>query len=182
LSADTKPSSTKYNRVPKAASPGSASKPESTSSDDPNLPLSEQLLPTYMSCRTAFDEAFYCNSFGGKFNDLYRYGGLESCSGHWNKFWFCMRTRTWSEPEKKEAIRDYYRKVEAAKYGRGKDGQKALSSESIWKSRERKVPVKDGGFNKIDPEKFVGTDEEWNKVEQERRRNRVIELSRGTVT
>jgi hypothetical protein len=132
-----------------------------------------------MSCRTAFDEAFYCNSFGGKFNDLYRYGGLESCSAHWNKFWFCMRTRTWSENEKKEAIREYYRKVETAKYGWSGKG---LSSENVWRSRERKVDVEEGGFDRIKPEVFEGSDQEWNRLEMERRRNKVAELEKGVVS
>ncbi|KAG9239092.1 hypothetical protein BJ875DRAFT_449385 [Amylocarpus encephaloides] len=153
LNADVKPSRTKYNRVPRA--PLAISPPDmpsDVSSPDPNLPISEQLLPTYMSCRVAFDEAFYCNSFGGKFNDLYRYGGLKSCSENWNKFWFCMRTRTWSENQKKGAIKDYYRKREKLRYGaNGKE--KRPSSEDIWKSRESKVEW--GESFKVDPDDNV---------------------------
>lgn len=37
------------------------------------------LLPRSMSCRQAFDQAFYCQSLGGKFNDIYRHGQLRSC-------------------------------------------------------------------------------------------------------
>src|SRR4051794_40350978 len=47
LSADAKPSSTKYNRVRKGPSTPTSSNSNSSPSNDPNLPLSEQLLPTY---------------------------------------------------------------------------------------------------------------------------------------
>ncbi|TVY46457.1 Early meiotic induction protein [Lachnellula occidentalis] len=157
LDADVRPSSTKYSRVGRAAPPQTSSTPEALS----NAPLSEQLLPTTMSCREAFDSAFYCNSFGGKFQDIYRQGSLQPCSEHWSKFWFCMRTRQWSTPEKEEAIRGYYRKVEAKKYKEG-------SSEDLWKSREAKVPV-DTAF-KLKFEPFPGeNDDEWNRLERERR-------------
>jgi len=72
-----------------------------------------------------------------------------------------MRTRQWSTPEKEEAIRGYYRKVEAKKYREG-------SSEDLWKSREAKVPV-DTAF-KLKFEPFPGeNDDEWNRLERERR-------------
>ena len=72
-----------------------------------------------------------------------------------------MRTRQWSKPEKEEAIREYYRKVEGKKYGEG-------SSEDVWMSREGKLPV-DEVF-KARVEAFPGgNDEEWNRMERERR-------------
>jgi hypothetical protein len=114
-----------------------------------------------MSCRVSFDAAFYCNSFGGKFNDIYRYGSLKPCSEHWNKFWFCMRTRQWSKPQKEEAIREYYRKIERKKYAEA-------SSEDVWKSRERKVPEEE--TFKVRVEAFPGeNDREWNRMERENR-------------
>lgn len=67
----------------------------STPSDPPTAANNEELDPSFprrMSCRAAFDSAFYCASLGGHFNDLYRYGQLRSCSEHWSDFWFCMRT------------------------------------------------------------------------------------------
>jgi len=95
LGADVQPSSTKYNRVPQPPLQHSnISKPS-------NLTLEEELLPTEMSCRQAFDAAFYCQSLGGQFNNLYRYGGIRSCSENWKDFWFCMRTKSYP-PELKE--------------------------------------------------------------------------------
>lgn len=96
LEADVRPSSTKYNRFMKTLpKQNSASKPS-------NLTLEEELLPTEMSCRQAFDAAFYCQSLGGQFNNLYRYGGIRSCSENWKDFWFCMRTKSYT-PEQKES-------------------------------------------------------------------------------
>jgi hypothetical protein len=123
------------------------------------------LLPRTMSCRVAFDEAFYCNSFGGRFNDLYRYGTLRSCSENWNNFWFCMRTRGYSEREKEAAIKEHYRRKETMKYAKtlGKE-----SSEGVWKSREKKLEWGDA-FNVPFPD-FDGSDEEWNRQQAEWRK------------
>jgi hypothetical protein len=95
LEADVRPSSTKYNRVPQPP-PSHNVLPKPT-----NLTLEEELLPTEMSCRQAFDAAFYCQSLGGQFNNLYRYGNIRSCSENWKDFWFCMRTKSYT-PEQKE--------------------------------------------------------------------------------
>ena len=97
LEADVRPSSTKYNRVPQ---PPPA---HSTVTQSSNLTLEESLLPTEMSCRQAFDAAFYCQSLGGQFNNLYRYGTIRSCSENWKDFWFCMRTKGYP-PEQKEGM------------------------------------------------------------------------------
>ncbi|KAK0125309.1 hypothetical protein ONS95_000663 [Cadophora gregata] len=172
LDADIRPSSTKYNRVPRnAPSSTHQSQTQSSSSqntDAANKPLAEQLLPTTMSCRTAFDEAFYCNSFGGRWNDLYRYGTLKSCSDQWNNFWFCMRTRTYGDKQKEAAVREHYRQRESSKYSKelGKE-----SSEDVWKSRDKKV---EWGEAFIAPfPGFSGTDEEWRQRELDRRRGKV---------
>lgn len=159
IEADTRPSSTKYNRIPKQAPLSDAA--ESTPS---NEPLSEQILPTTMSCRDAFDSAFYCNSLGGQFNNLYRYGTVGACSENWDDFWFCMRTRAFGDREKQEAIRARYREKEKRKYGRDEFGK---SSEDVWKSRDTKVEL-GKAFNTPFPD-FSGTDEEWNRVERETR-------------
>lgn len=163
LEADVKPSSSKYNRVPRQ--PPTNSSIPSTRNNDGEEPLSEQLLPKTMSCRVAFDEAFYCNSFGGRFNDLYRYGNLRSCSEHWDNFWFCMRTRGYSEKEKEAAIMEHYRKKEIMKYAKafGKE-----SSENVWKSREKKLDWGEA-FNVPFPD-FDGSDEEWNRQQAEWRK------------
>ncbi|KAJ4991937.1 hypothetical protein SVAN01_02532 [Stagonosporopsis vannaccii] len=111
----------------------SAASPSTTSTEefDPTLPRS-------MSCRAAFDSAFYCSSLGGHFNDLYRYGQLRSCSEHWNDFWFCMRTKnSYSGPEVKERlIQERYA-----------DKEKALkakpNSEDVWVRRGRGEEVRE---------------------------------------
>lgn len=110
LEADVRPSSTKYNRVPQPPPPKHSSAPQSPSQSLPAeaqrpslLPpanLEEELFPIDMSCRQAFDAAFYCQSMGGQFNNLYRYGGIRSCSENWNDFWFCMKLKSQSGPVK----------------------------------------------------------------------------------
>jgi Protein of unknown function (DUF3128) len=69
-----------------------------------NLTLEDELLPTEMSCRQVFDAAFYCQSLGGQFNNLYRYGGIRSCSQHWKDFWFCMRMKNYTAGQKEGMI------------------------------------------------------------------------------
>ncbi|RSL50263.1 hypothetical protein CEP54_012026 [Fusarium duplospermum] len=101
----------------------------------PRDALSEALLPTEMSCRQAFDQAWACNSMGGQWNAVYRYGEMRSCSEHWDDFWFCMRTKGYSPEMREKAIREHYRAKEFVKYGPGKP-----SSEDVWESREEKVP------------------------------------------
>ncbi|KAE8134050.1 hypothetical protein BDV38DRAFT_256528 [Aspergillus pseudotamarii] len=112
-------------------SSSSAESPESASS----LPSSiapESIYPDTMSCRSAFDYAFFCQSFGGQFVNVYRYGELRSCSEHWDNFWLCMKTRTWSDGARKKAVRDHYRK-KAIKYKTGP------SSEDVWDLRTEPV-------------------------------------------
>ncbi|KAL4875550.1 hypothetical protein BJY04DRAFT_201619 [Aspergillus karnatakaensis] len=88
----------------------------------------DSLYPDTMSCRAAFDYAFFCQSIGGQFVNVYRYGELRSCSEHWENFWLCMKTRTQGDQEKKRVIRDHYRK-KAIKYKTGP------SSEDVWDVR-----------------------------------------------
>lgn len=87
-------------------------------------------LPRTMSCRAAFDSAFYCSSLGGHFNDLYRYGQLRSCSDHWNDFWFCMRTKnSYSGQDVKERmVQDRYREKEMQL-------MRGPNSEDVWVRR-----------------------------------------------
>ncbi|KXS96215.1 hypothetical protein AC578_9640 [Pseudocercospora eumusae] len=93
----------------------------------------EAMFPRTMSCRQQFDQAFYCQSLGGKFNDIYRYGHLRSCSEQWGAFWFCMRTRTLPDHEKEEKIKEFYRvRDERRKAEHG-------SSEDVWHVRTRAV-------------------------------------------
>ncbi|KAK5937251.1 hypothetical protein PMZ80_010551 [Knufia obscura] len=94
----------------------------------------EALYPAEMSCRSALDYAMFCQSFGGQFVNIYRYGEFRSCKNHWADFWMCMRTRQWDEKDRAKAIQDHYR----TKAVRWKTGP---SSEDIWDVR--KEPVKD---------------------------------------
>lgn len=91
------------------------------------------LYPRTMSCRQAFDQAFYCQSLGGKFNDIYRFGKLQSCSEQWGAFWFCMRTKSLAKDEKERQIRDYY----AAREERMK--KESGNSENVWELRTTPV-------------------------------------------
>ncbi|KAL3477982.1 hypothetical protein BJX99DRAFT_116336 [Aspergillus californicus] len=110
-----------------SSTPTSASKSQSPPSIAP-----ESLYPDTMSCRAAFDYAFFCQSLGGQFVNVYRYGELRSCSEHWENFWMCMKIRTNSDKEKQRKIRDHYRK-KAIKYKTGP------SSEDVWDVRVEPV-------------------------------------------
>ena len=126
-------------------------------------PVSESLLPTTMSCRQAFDHAFHCNSLGGQWTSVYRSGTVRSCSEQWDDFWFCMRTRAYSGAMKEEAIKDYYRQKELRKYGPGMP-----NSTDVWEPRTEKLPpgtAFQGRYEKPDI-----SDEEWRRLEIERRR------------
>lgn len=94
----------------------------------------DALYPSEMSCRSALDYAMFCQSFGGQFVNVYRFGEFRSCKNHWSDFWLCMRTRSWDEGEKARAIQDHYKK-KAVKWKTGP------SSEDVWDVR--KEPVKD---------------------------------------
>jgi hypothetical protein len=101
----------------------------STQPETPTSPIApESLYQDTMSCRNAFDYAFFCQSFGGQFVNVYRYGELRSCSDHWDNLWLCMKTRTWPENLRKKAILDHNRK-KAIKYKTGP------SSEDVWDVR-----------------------------------------------
>ncbi|KAH8422991.1 EMI1 family protein [Aspergillus melleus] len=110
--------------------------PESTTPSSSIAP--ESLYPDTMSCRSAFDYAFFCQSFGGQFVNVYRYGELRSCSEHWDNFWLCMKTRTWSEASRKKAIRDHNR-MKAIIFKTGP------SSEDVWDLRTEPVQKAFGG-------------------------------------
>jgi hypothetical protein len=106
----------------------SKSSPASSAPPPPEDISPDSLYPTEISCQSAFDYAFFCQSFGGQFVNIYRYGGFRSCSNHWEDFWQCMRTRNWAEKDRKLAIQDHYRK-RAVKYKTGP------SSEDVWEVR-----------------------------------------------
>ena len=120
--------------------------PDGTPQQKPPLAPHERLLadgtvnihpiaiyPRQMSCRQAFDQAFYCQSLGGKFNDIYRFGHLRDCSEQWGAFWFCMRTRTLPDQDKQGMIAEYYA-------GRDEKRRREVgNSESVWDLREKAV-------------------------------------------
>jgi hypothetical protein len=138
---------------------------------DTNLSLEDSLYPTQMSCREAFDSAFYCQSLGGQFNALYRYGGIQSCSEHWSAFWFCMRSRSYPEDQKAAMIRDHYKK-RALKYKVGP------SSEDVWESREKRIDNPEEAFSHGIQELLPGeTDQQWNERERKRRESKAA----GTI-
>ena len=102
--------------------------------------------PTEMSCRSSFDYAMFCQSFGGQFVNVYRYGAFRSCSNHWDDFWLCMRTRQWNKEDRQKAIQEHYRK-KAVKWKTGP------SSEDVWEVRTE--PVKNpisGNFVELEAE------------------------------
>ena len=106
----------------------------------------EALYPRSMSCRQAFDQAFYCQSLGGKFNDIYRHGHLNSCSEQWGAFWFCMRVRQYADADKQEVIKEFYRERDERRQ------REFGSSEDVWEIRTKGVerafwkdPDADGG-------------------------------------
>ncbi|OLN92180.1 Early meiotic induction protein 1 [Colletotrichum chlorophyti] len=147
------------------SSPDSPSQTNNRSSTTPATldPVSESTLPTEMSCRQAFDMAFHCQSVGGQWNHIYRYGTMRSCSEHWEDFWFCMRIKGYTGKMKEDVIRDYYRQKEHAKYGDGKP-----SSEDVWQARTTKIPPGTAFTEKF--EEPTLDDEEWQRMEIERRR------------
>lgn len=109
------------------------SKDRSDSPPPSNVPAPDDispdsLYPREIHCRSALDYAMFCQSFGGQFVNVYRYGSLRSCSNHWQDFWLCMRTRKWSGEARAQAIQDHYRK-KSIKYKTGP------SSEDIWEVR-----------------------------------------------
>ncbi|CAD0056761.1 unnamed protein product [Aureobasidium pullulans] len=80
----------------------------------------------------------------GKFNDIYRYGELKSCSDNWNAFWFCMRIKALPDHEREERIKEFYQaKDERDKAEKG-------SSEKIWDIRTE--PVKKAFWRNPDDE------------------------------
>lgn len=133
-------------------SPGMETDVSSSSSSSSND--ISALYPRTMSCRSAFDYAFFCQSFGGQFLNVYRYGTLRSCSEHWSDFWFCMRTNSYPSEERERMIADRYRK-KAIKYRTGP------SSEDVWELRTK--PLK-GAFQGD----FVALERQMEREQQER--------------
>lgn len=138
-SATTAPHDPDFYAAHPHLTPPSLTTPSSTPNESTSAePEFDPTLPRSMSCRAAFDSAFYCSSLGGHFNDLYRYGQLRSCSDHWSDFWFCMRTKnSYSGAEVKERlIQERYAEKEKAMKSRP-------NSEDVWTRRGPGEEVKE---------------------------------------
>jgi hypothetical protein len=141
----------------------SSQEPATPTNAPPHSALSEALLPSDMSCRQAFDQAWQCNSLGGQWNAVYRYGSMRSCSEQWDDFWFCMRTKSYSGEMKARAIKEHYRNKEHNKYhvpGRP-------SSEDVWEPRPEMVAPGTAFTTAMDLPQM--DDEEYRRIETERR-------------
>ncbi|ESZ95311.1 hypothetical protein SBOR_4308 [Sclerotinia borealis F-4128] len=171
IEAENRLASTKSNRSSRDSPTESSHYPSAQTSprNDPSEPLSTQVLPTTMSCRTAFDAAFYCQSFGGQFNNLYRYGTARDCGESWSDFWFCMKTRTYADNEKAKVIKARWIEKEKRRYGDPEDKNKELgkSSEDVWKGRDQRLEW--GEAFCVEEPKWTGSDDEWRKMEKEHR-------------
>ncbi|KAK1639863.1 hypothetical protein BDP81DRAFT_391914 [Colletotrichum phormii] len=163
-STPSKPSSSSSSWFSLKSSPDSPSQTSNRAITPPSdNPVAESTLPTNMSCRQAFDMAFHCQSVGGQWNSIYRYGTMRSCSEHWEDFWFCMRIKSYTGKMKEDSIRDHYRQKEFEKYGDGKP-----SSEDVWQARTTKVPPGTAFTESL--EEPTINDEEWQRMEIERRK------------
>ena len=121
--------------------PEAASRADETARNPPppaSEELAETLYPIKMSCSQAFDQAYYCSSMSGQLGNVYRYGGLRSCTEQWKQWRFCMRTKAMSDDEKKRRIREFYMEKNAKK-------RVGRSSERIWEVRTEPVV---GAFGK----------------------------------
>ncbi|KAI4179236.1 MAG: hypothetical protein LQ346_007238 [Caloplaca aetnensis] len=119
--------------IPKPTAASTRPTQEPTTPDESTL-TSISHYPTEMSCRSAFDSAFYCQSLGGQFTNVYRYGTFRDCSEQWSQFWFCMKTNKGflGDQERESRIRDHYR-LREKKYRVGP------SSEDVWRPRTKKL-------------------------------------------
>ena len=107
---------------------------------DPNSIDPVALLPTTLSCRTTFDDAYFCQSMGGQLASVYRYGELRDCSERWSDFWFCMRTMNsgLGEEASAKAVKERW----GAKMKRLRT--KGRTSEDVWRIRDTVVGAEEG--------------------------------------
>jgi hypothetical protein len=124
--------------------------PSSPPSSEVTTETYDPSLPTTMSCRAAFDSAFYCSSLGGHFNDIYRYGQLRKCSEHWADWRFCMSLSSSSAEGKVRAVQEHYKAKEDKLKGQP-------NSEDVWRKRGPGEEVKNP---------FGRAEEEARRVEE----------------
>jgi len=142
---------------PASAIPSNTPIPDHDSSTP--IPLtSAHTLPSTVSCRTIFDNAFHCQSLGGQWNSVYRHGTLRDCSPLWYDFWWCMRTNrvSMTEEERARQVRKRYEEKER----RLREGS---NSEEIWE--ERKVLV-----GRVWEERYVDEEDEGEGEAEVKRR------------
>ncbi|KAF2247973.1 hypothetical protein BU26DRAFT_505744 [Trematosphaeria pertusa] len=128
-----------------STSPTPPQDPSATTTSTPGDSDYDPTLPTTMSCRAAFDAAFYCSSLGGHFNSIYRYGQLRSCSEHWADWRFCMALKGSSAEARARAIQARYREKEE------RIRQKP-SSEDVWERRRMPEEMVVAPFGKAEEE------------------------------
>jgi len=158
LSAEMATHTSTHASRPDGSDHSPATSTSTTASSDSISP--DSLFPTSMSCRQAFDSAFYCQSLGGQFNNIYRYGGMRDCSANWWQFWFCMRTKSQPEEKRRRMIQEHYRQ-RAVKYKVGP------SSEDVWEVRtEPVVGAFQGDLEALEREEGEG-EGEAGRVERE---------------
>lgn len=145
-----------------SSSPADAITDENPNGEPRLSPLAESLLPTTMNCEQAFNFAFYCQSLGGQWNYIYRYGTVRSCGEHWDDFFFCMRAKgTPAGKVKEDMIREHYRRKELAKYGPGKP-----NSEDVWQERTERVKPDEAFVMPVEAPRV--SDSEYQQWEMER--------------
>ncbi|MDI1489201.1 MAG: hypothetical protein OHK93_008479 [Ramalina farinacea] len=115
--------------------------------DDPSsnpkpLLTPSHLYPSKTNCHQHFDQAFHCQSPGGQFLHVYRYGTMRNCSQHWSNFWWCVRTNRGygsSKTEREDKVRRRYWEQDQRTRQR-REG----CSEDVW--RQRRYRVDEGVF------------------------------------
>lgn len=116
--------------------------PPSRDEDETQFPATRllsarQLYPDTANCRQLFDQAFYCQSPGGQFVNVYRYGSMRDCALHWQDVWWCMRTNrgSWMSAEERawEVRRHAWEKEKLVR--RRPQG----SADDVWMQRKREL-------------------------------------------
>lgn len=57
-------------------------------------PWAEPERPPRESCVKHFDQLWFCYSPVFQMQQLYRYGEMDNCQGHWKQLWQCLQKRT----------------------------------------------------------------------------------------
>ncbi|KAI9365754.1 hypothetical protein BD770DRAFT_336247 [Pilaira anomala] len=92
--------------------------------------IEKEKVGDYQTCSAsqAFDAVFQCYTLGSQAINYYRYGSKKDCSGKWEDFTFCLKTKTKSSEVADAMIRERQADKEAKK-------MKGRNSEEIWEAR-----------------------------------------------